>query len=150
MSEGAAGLSERMESICSGLNLARDGLLLVVLLLLMIFPASFNGILTKAGFTSASIFGFDWEKKLEAAQQETEAAKKEVQRLNTDLSTQAGALEQVAQQATDPAARERAGRVAQDLRASQVTAQRLDVKLGKNLETQKELKREFIRRLPHF
>jgi hypothetical protein len=144
------GLEKRLESVRSGLNLARDGLLLLVLLMLMVFPTTFNGILTKAGFTSASILGFDWEKQLEAAQQETQTARNEIQRLNKDLGTQAGALEQVAQQATDPAARERAGRVARDLRASQVTAQKLDDKLGTNLETQKQLHREFIRRLPRF
>ena len=150
MSEEAAALSGRLESIRSGLNLARDGLLLMVLLMLMVFPATFNGILTKAGFTSASILGFDWEKKLEAATKDTEAAKAEVQRLNAQLVTQAGTLEQVAKHATDPAARERAGQVARDLRATQASAQRIGVRLGRNLDAQKELQREVVRRIPRF
>ncbi len=150
MSEAeAAAISGKMESIRSAVNLTRDGLLLIVLLLLMVFPTTFNGILTKAGFTSASILGFDWEKKLEAAAKETEDAKAEVQNLNAKLDTQAGAVEQVAQQLTDPAARERAGQVARDLRASQMRVQRLGTKLGQNLTTQQQLHREVTRfRLP--
>jgi len=148
--EEAAAMSGKLESIRSGLNLARDGLLLIVLLMLMVFPSTFNGILTKAGFTSASILGFDWEKKLEASAKETEAAKAEVQTLNAKLETQAGAAEQVAQQLTDPAARERASLVARDLRATQTSAQKIGVRLGKNLEAQKDLQREIVRRLPRY
>ena len=150
MSEEAAGLTGRMESIRSGLNLARDGLLLFVLLMLMVFPATFNGILTKAGFTSASLFGFDWEKKLEAAAKETEVAKQQVQQLNSQLDTQADALEAVAQQASDPQVRERAGNVARDLRTAQAAAQKIGVKLGRNVDAQKELQREVVRRIPRF
>ncbi len=151
MSEAEApAISEKMESIRSAVNLTRDGLLLIVLLLLMVFPSTFNGILTKAGFTSASILGFDWEKKLEAAAKETEAAEAEVQNLNAKLETQAGAAEQVAQQLTDPAARERAGRVARDLRATQTSAQKIGTRLGRNLEAQRDLQREVVRRMPRF
>ncbi|HEU5179848.1 MAG TPA: hypothetical protein VFW45_03585 [Candidatus Polarisedimenticolia bacterium] len=64
-----------MKSVRSAVNLTRDGLLLIVLLLLMVFPTTFNKILTEAGFKSASILGFDWEQKLEAAAKETAAAK---------------------------------------------------------------------------
>ena len=150
MSEEAAASSARLESIRSVLNLARDGLLLVVLVMLMVFPSTFNTILTKAGFTSASILGFDWEKKLEDATKVTEAAQKEVKNLNAQLETQAVAAERVARQVTDPAARQRAEAVAHDLRASQTAAQRIGVKLNSNLTAQQELHREAVRRLPRF
>lgn len=146
----AAAISGKMESIRSAVNLMRDGLLLLVLLLLMVFPATFSGILTKAGFKSASILGFDWEKKLEAAAKETEAAKAEVQNLNAKLETQASAVEQVAQQLPDPVARERAAGVARDLRATQTSAQRIGARLGKNAEAQKSLQREIIRQFPKY
>lgn len=45
-----------MKSVRSAVNLTRDGLLLIVLPLLMVFPTTFNKILTEAGFKSASIW----------------------------------------------------------------------------------------------
>ncbi|HEU5179849.1 MAG TPA: hypothetical protein VFW45_03590 [Candidatus Polarisedimenticolia bacterium] len=73
-----------------------------------------------------------------------------MQNLNAKLETQADAVERVAHQLTDPAARERAGLVARDLRATQTSAQRIGARLGKNAEAQKSLQREIIRQFPKY
>jgi hypothetical protein len=52
-----------MTKIKDFLSIFKDALLIVLFLLLLCFPKSFNSILENAGFTEASILGFDWEKK---------------------------------------------------------------------------------------
>jgi len=137
-----------LESVRSFLNVMRDGLLLILLLMLLLIPSSVNDVLTKAGFTSASILGFDWEKQLEESSKETEAAKLGVQRLNRELGVHVAQIEKVASTVSEPAAKRQADEVARSLRASQSTAQKISAQLGRNLAAQKELQNEFRRRIP--
>ena len=58
----------------TGLDIAKDGVLLFVVVLLLFMPKTIDGVLTRAGFTRASILRFDWEKQLDDAAQETEDA----------------------------------------------------------------------------
>ena len=45
-------------------SLLRDGALLCLVVLLVVFPKQFNSILTNAGFVKGSVLGFDWENPL--------------------------------------------------------------------------------------
>jgi response regulator of citrate/malate metabolism len=105
-------------------------------------------VLTKAGFTSASILGFDWEKQLEESTKDTEQANLEVQKLNLELGAHAAEVEEVAKQVTEPAAKKKADDLALRLRASQTTARRIGAQLGRNLTVQRELQNEFRRKIP--
>lgn len=64
--------------------LLRDLALFVLALLLLIFPGTFNGVLTKAGFEEGSLVGFKWKSKLV----ESDAALKEARTTITDLKAQ--------------------------------------------------------------
>jgi len=137
-----------LESARTFLSVMRDGILLLLLLMLVLIPARVNKVLIDAGITKASILGFDWEKQLEESSKETEQAKQEVEKLNKELGTHVAQIEEVASRATDPEARKRAGDLARSLRASQTTAQRINTQLGRNLTVQRDLQREFRQRLP--
>lgn len=45
------------------LSLLKDGLLLILFLLLIFFPSYFNRMLERAGFTEGSLMGFSWKQK---------------------------------------------------------------------------------------
>lgn len=137
-----------LESIQTALNVARDGLLLIVLLLLLLLPTKINDVLTKAGFTKGSMFGFDWESKLESAKKETESAKKEVETLNGQLKTYASRMDEVAQGITQPQERQRAVQIAGQLRATQAATQQIGVRLQRNLDVQRQLQTEYRKRAP--
>ena len=64
--------------------LLRDLALFVLALLLLIFPGTFNGVLTKAGFEEGSLVGFKWKSKLV----ESDATLKEARTTITDLKAQ--------------------------------------------------------------
>lgn len=76
-----------VELIASGKDLVallRDSALFILALLLLVFPASFNTLLTKAGFEEGSLVGFKWKSKLV----ESDAALKEARATITDLKGQ--------------------------------------------------------------
>ncbi len=62
----------------------RDTFLLALVVLLLAFPETFNGLLVNAGFEEGSIVGFKWKAKLV----ESDQALKEAQANITDLTTQ--------------------------------------------------------------
>lgn len=70
--------------------LLRDAALLVIAVLLVMFPVTFNTILQKAGFEEGSLVGFKWKAKLV----ENDAALKEAQALISSLKEQNDKLNQ--------------------------------------------------------
>ena len=60
-----------MSKIKDFLSIFKDVVLIALFLLLICFPALFNGILERAGFTEGSLMGFSWKQK---AQQSKEVA----------------------------------------------------------------------------
>ena len=78
--------------------LLRDFALFVLALLLLVFPTTFNGVLTKAGFEEGSLVGFKWKSKLV----ESDAALKEARATITDLKAQ---LDKTSQALTDAQAK---------------------------------------------
>jgi uncharacterized protein YfcZ (UPF0381/DUF406 family) len=76
-----------VDLISSGKDLVallRDSALFILAFLLLVFPASFNTLLTKAGFEEGSLVGFKWKSKLV----ESDAALKEARATITDLKVQ--------------------------------------------------------------
>lgn len=75
--------------------LLRDAALLLIAVLLVAFPVTFNDILQKAGFEEGSVVGFKWKAKLV----ETDAALKEAQATITSYKDQNEKLTQALAQA---------------------------------------------------
>lgn len=119
-----------VEAIQAAINAVRDGVILFVLLLLLIWPGTVNRILSHAGFTKISIAGFEWEKKIEEALAQTEAAQREVDRLSLELGRYANRFDEVGREITAPAARAQV----QDLAASVRTSQTAALNLSRNLK----------------
>ena len=65
-------------------SVLRDSALFILALLLLVFPTSFNSLLTKAGFEEGSLVGFKWKANL----LDSDTALKEARATITDLKTQ--------------------------------------------------------------
>lgn len=134
-----------LDSVQKLIGVARDVVLFALLVLLLLFPKTLNGILTNAGFTRASFFGFEWEKQLAESARQTEAAKRDVEALQGKLLVYTSRVEQIAERATAPEVKAAARSVAGDLRESAVAAQRVGGNLTHTLEVQKEIQRKIVR-----
>lgn len=73
--EGQRSLIEIILSIGKDLvSLLRDGALLLLAFLLLVFPETINTILINAGFTKGSVAGFEWESRLKTSTQALQEA----------------------------------------------------------------------------
>lgn len=73
------------EKVQGWLRAVRDLTILVILASLLLFPSFVNDRLTRAGFTKASIAGFEWERELQTSTQQTKEASQTVETLEKQL-----------------------------------------------------------------
>ncbi len=92
MPDEKSGLLERLKALVA---LVREAVIVAILLLLLLFPQTINSLLTKAGFTEASIAGFKWERELQDALQKTQDASQSVTKLEGQLQVASDQLEQI-------------------------------------------------------
>lgn len=76
-------------------TLLRDGALLVLAVLLILFPATFNRMLVNAGFKEGSIAGFKWEAKVLDANDALRNAQATIADLRNRLDKTTSTLEEV-------------------------------------------------------
>jgi hypothetical protein len=69
----SSGPSRIVNAVKDVLGVAREALLVVLFLLLLLWPSGFNSILVNAGFTKGSVMGFEWE-KLKASTEQAKGA----------------------------------------------------------------------------
>lgn len=81
---------------------ARDAALLLLGLLLIAFPATFNGILVTAGFEEGSIAGMKWKSKLQSSDQALKVATSKIVELQKQLASNQQILEITQQKINDP------------------------------------------------
>jgi len=136
-----------MEKAQTVINMVRDALLLCLLIMLMVFPGPLNSMLVKAGFIKASIGGFEWEKQVTAAINQTEAAQREVQGLQTQLRDYRARIEQIGRSASEASVRSQATDLVRDVGRSLSSTEQVDQHLGQNLGAQKQLHSELKSRL---
>jgi hypothetical protein len=109
-------------------TLLRDGLLLLIGVLLVLWPSQFSELLVRAGFEEGSVVGFKWKGKLV----DTDQALKEANATITDLRTQneklAKELSTAQPKSDDPAAKERIAKLQQDNRKLNEAANQVESK----------------------
>ncbi len=80
----------------------RDGIILILFLLLIITPGRINSILVSAGFTKGTIGGLSWEAKLKTAADETRMVGQSVDLARRNYDSLAGRLKALEQKMKDP------------------------------------------------
>lgn len=101
----------------------RDGLILLVFVLLHFFPAKVNQVLTQAGFTKGTIAGFTWERELEASSEQAKGAGQAVALVEGKLTGLAERLEDLDRRAADPSLKRSLRELSQEVQTSQQEAQ---------------------------
>jgi hypothetical protein len=84
-------------------SLLRDTFLLVLVVLLLAFPTTFNDLLVNAGFEEGSIVGFKWKAKLVDSDQALKEAQANITDLTTQNETLSKALADAQARTNDPA-----------------------------------------------
>lgn len=122
------------------LQVVRDSAILLVLASLLLFPSFVNDRLTKAGFTKASLAGFEWERTLETAVQETKSATESVATLEKQLEASRAELEQLrASPAISPQAREQISRLSTNIGKTTAATSNVRDRLNKSLGAQEAI-----------
>src|SRR6266700_4918387 len=84
------------------LALLRDAALFVLALLLLVFPTSFNTVLTNAGFEEGSLAGFKWRGKLVASDSALKDAQATITKLKEQVDKSSQALHNAEAKVNDP------------------------------------------------
>jgi hypothetical protein len=113
--------------------LLRDLAQFVLALLLLLFPTTFNSVLSSAGFEEGSFVGFKWKPKLLSS----DAALKEAQVLITDLREQndkmSKALADAQSKLNDPALKERFVNLEETNKQFNVTSSKVENSVASNI-----------------
>ena len=83
------------------LALIREGVLIVLFFLLLVFPSCFNTILVNAGFTEGSVMGFTWKEKAIESQKAADSSQHIAETANAKLSEVSTTLEKFSVKVTD-------------------------------------------------
>lgn len=123
------------EKVQGWLQVVRDLTILPILASLLLFPSFVNDRLTRAGFTKASIAGFEWERELQTATQQTKEASQTVESLEKQLQDSRAQLAQLqASTSLPPPAREQvaqlSARIDKTAEATSVAKERLQTSLS--------------------
>jgi hypothetical protein len=95
-------LQERVAVVKDITATARDAALLVLGLLLIVFPSTFNAILVSAGFEEGSIAGMKWKSKLQSSDQALKVAASKIAELQNQLMSNQELLKKAQPGITDP------------------------------------------------
>lgn len=86
-----------MTKIKDLISIFRDGLLLILFILLIFFPTTLNDMLTKAGFTQGSVMGFTWEDKAMQSKEVADSSQLLAQAASTQLEEMQNRLDSISQ-----------------------------------------------------
>jgi peptidoglycan hydrolase CwlO-like protein len=127
-------------------HILREDVIVAVLLLLVLLPGCMNDVLSRAGFSSASIAGFEWE--LREAVQNTGAATKDVTDLQKRLDALGNQLNQVTQSPTaSPQLKQEIATLSRDVLQAQSSTRDVESELQQNPAVQRSIIRRVDRRV---
>jgi hypothetical protein len=92
-------------------NLLRDLFLFILAMMLVVFPSTFNNVLTKAGFEEGSFAGLTWRKKLDVSNSALSDAQMSLNDLKNNLDETRKALAEAQAKLNDPALKEKIGKI---------------------------------------
>jgi hypothetical protein len=115
--------------------LLRDFALFVLALLLLVFPTTFNSVLTNAGFEEGSLVGFKWKSKLV----ESDAALKEARATITDLKAQldktSQALADTQAKLNDPSIKEKLAQLEEENKQLDATSSKVEASVANTIRS---------------
>lgn len=119
---------------------AREAILVIIFVLLLVRPEQIKDVLVRAGFTELSFAGIKWQKQLIAANQQAEEAKKTVAEVSANLQGMKGQLQDLAK--SHPEAKDAIGKISDDLAKVETRARTADETLDRSIVVQRNVLRE--------
>ena len=123
------------ENAKNTLGVAREFMLVIVLVLLILFPKVVNSRLITAGFTKADIAGLHWESVQKASEQAGEASQ-QIQAANEKVDSVQKDLDALAARSTDPEVKTEVKRLKNELDQSTQTTKAANADLQTSLAIQ--------------
>ena len=139
-------MSNQANSLALGVAIAKDAFALLrdfalfaVAILLLIFPATFNSILTNAGFEEGSFAGLKWKRQFYDTDTALRTAQDTITSLQAQNSDLLKALTESKSGAPDLTQREELAKLASASRATTEAAKQVQVSVGATLATNEPL-----------
>jgi hypothetical protein len=92
-------------------NLLRDLFLFLLAMMLVVFPSTFNNVLTKAGFEEGSFAGLTWRKKLDSSNSALNDAQMTINDLKKQLDETTKGLVEAQAKLNDPVLKDKLGKI---------------------------------------
>lgn len=121
------------------LTALRDGLIVLVFLLLLVAPTSINQRLTEAGFTEGSVAGLKWKAVIKTSSEQARSAGQQLSGLDGKLGEYGARLAALEAEATDPALKTAIKQLGAELRDTQEKARLADRAVKNSVLTQQHL-----------
>jgi len=116
-------------------SLLRDGALLFLAVLLVVFPGRLNSILVDAGFEEGSIVGFKWKSKLIDSNRALEEAQATISTLQSKNDELLKALTEANAKANDPKLLERLAKLETENRNVKNTTEKVQTVVSQTIES---------------
>jgi hypothetical protein len=126
------------ENAKNTLGVARELMLVVLLVLLILFPKIVNSRLLTAGFTKADIAGLHWESVQKASEQAGEASQ-QIKSASQRIDSVQKGLDTLAARTTDPEVKNEVKRLRTELDQSAQTTRNAETDLQASLATQESV-----------
>jgi len=132
-------LSDRLALAKDSFTVLREGLLVIVFVLFLGFPAWINGRLSQAGFTEGSIAGFKWQNQIEESSRQAKDAGQAITDIQPKLQEMSARLSELAGKTTDSQTVKAISDLSSTLRASEAKVRQADTAVKSALVTQERV-----------
>ncbi len=128
-----------MDKAKSILSILKDGFLLILFLLLLFFPAAFNRLLERAGFTEGSFMGFTWKQKAIESRQVADSSQQLALNASLQLQAMQNRLDSISRKLTAMPQSSLTSEISASIDSSKtrVSHYNLELKRGVKFQTQK-------------
>jgi hypothetical protein len=146
-----SGVQKSLQTWKDGFGLLREVFIVGIFILLLAAPGKVNRVLSAAGFTKMSLWGVEWEKLRDQAEEaNAEAAKavKTFEQVEGDLKTARKQLEELSRRVDDPAVKTDIQNLSAQIQASETKAAVADDTLKSSAAKQQYVLQEIQRVQP--
>lgn len=122
------------------LRLFRELIIIAVIVMLFISPATINRTLQQAGFTKASLAGWEWESRIRESQAKLQQAQQEVMAMEGELDQAKSELKIISRnQALPSDVKRRVNTLSENIQSSKSRASSIQSDLNKTIKKQDQI-----------
>jgi hypothetical protein len=139
MANEKSGLEKWSSSSKTLLSSLRDGVFLVLFLLILFSPGTMNDRLYKAGFTEGNIGGMHWKAQVKQSAEQTKAAGGGVYRVDEQFNALINQMDVLENKVKDPSVKQSLATLVKEAKASQAELREANKAVTRSLSTQQSI-----------